>query len=117
MEDKCYETLKNFLSNIGGKLGRIFRAKPEWHTVSGLSLNIDIRKWERELKKKNYLTKFLYMHLAPKEMKSRIKEKVFLDIDTFKSHCKNICDINEKKKERRSKQFLLLGKPQQIITS
>ena len=52
LEDKCYETLKNFLSNIGGKLGRIFRAKPEWHTVSGLSLDIEVRKWETELKKK-----------------------------------------------------------------
>ena len=42
----------------------------DWHTVSDLSLDLEVRKWETEFKKKDNLTKFLYIHLPPKEMKS-----------------------------------------------
>ena len=114
-EDKCYKTLKKFLANRDGQLGRIFRAKPDWHTVSGLSLDLEVRKWETELKKKDSLTKFLYIHLAPKEIKSKVKQKLLLDIDTFKSHCKNVCDINDQKKKEEANNFHYWGNPNKVV--
>ena len=64
--------------------------------VRGLELNV---------------SQFLYIHLAPKEMKNKIKEKLFLDINTFKNHCKNVCDINEQKKKEEANNFHYWGTP------
>ena len=63
-EDKCYKTLKEFLSSKDGQFGRSFRLKPEWHTVSGLSLDIEVRKWE--IKKEKQFDKIPIYASGPK---------------------------------------------------
>jgi len=43
--EKCDDTLKDFLSNKDFRqLGRTFRPKPQWTTVSGLPFGIEVKK-------------------------------------------------------------------------
>ena len=41
------------------------------------------------------ITKLLYLHLAPKELKTKIRKKLCLDKENFKICCKNICDVKQ----------------------
>ena len=84
-----------FLLTIHGHFRRVYRPKPEWTTVSGLTLDIEVKKLENEPKKGSNLTKFLYLHLARKELKTKIRRKLCLDVENFKIRCKNICDVKQ----------------------
>ena len=58
--------------------------------------------------------KILVYPSGPK-MYSKIKEKLFLDIGTFKSHCKNICYINEQKRKKEANMFHYWGNPNKVL--
>ena len=49
-----------------------------------------------QLKKGSSLTKFLYFHLAPKEFKNKMRKNLYLDLESFKTSCKNLYDRQQK---------------------
>ena len=69
--------------------------------MSGLEQDIEVKKWENELKKGNNLTKFLYLHLAPKEFKIYNGRKLCLDVDNLKLSVKIFVMSNNSKKGTR----------------
>ena len=110
-KNKSYQSLKEFLLTKDGHFGRVFKPKPEWTSVSGLELDIEVKKWENELKKGSNLTKFLYLHLAPKELKPKIRRKLCLDEENFKICCKNICDVKQQQERDEGNNLNYWGSP------
>jgi len=93
-EEECYQGLKRFLSDKNGKLNRIFKPQPNWSTVSGMALTIEVKKYMSELLKGDNLKKYLYLQLAPESLKCKIKEIIGCDIEKFESRCRDICDAS-----------------------
>ena len=93
-EEECYQGLKRFLSDKNGKLNRIFKPQPNWSTVSGMALTIEVKKYMSELLKGDNLKKYLYLQLAPESLKCKIKEIIGCDIENFEARCMNICDAS-----------------------
>ena len=110
-EKQIYESSKEFLLTKDGHFGKVFRPKLKWTTVSNLTLDIEVKKWENELKKSSSLTKFLYLHLAPRELKNKIRRKLCLDLESFNTSCKNLCDVQQQHGKVVANNFNHLGSP------
>ena len=82
------------MSITKGRLNKIFRPKPNWTTVSGMELAVEAKKFHAELIKGDNLMKFLYLHLAPDHLQSKIKEIIRQDIEKFKARFMDICDTS-----------------------
>ena len=102
-ERRCYNSLIDYLSNRDGQLGRVFLPRPDFTTLNGQSLELEVTKWEAEMRDPNTLRKFLYIHLAPDRLKSKMREVLSLDIENYKRRCRDICDVDQQRSREASK--------------
>ena len=51
----------------------------------------------------NTLRKFLYIHLTPEQLKSKMREVLNLDIENYKRRCRNIFDVDHERTREVSK--------------
>ena len=51
----------------------------------------------------NTLRKFLYIHLTPEHLKSKMREVLNLDIENYKRRCRNIFDVDHERTREVSK--------------
>ena len=94
---RCYKSLIDYLSNRDGQLGRVLLPRPDFNNLNGQALELEVTKWEAEMKDSNTLRKFLYIHLAPEHLKGKMREILSLDIENFKRRCRDICDANHQR--------------------
>ena len=104
-----YQSLVDYLSNRDGNVGRVFQPKPEFSSLNGQTLELEVKKWEDEMKDSDTLKKFLYVHLAPEHIEGKIREFLYLDIDKFKLRCRNICYADQQRKNRAAKNISYTG--------
>ena len=102
-ERRCYNSLIDYLANRDGQLGRVFLPRPDCTTLNGQSLELEVTKWEAEMRDPNTLRKFLYIHLAPDHLKSKMREVLSLDIENYKRRCRDICDVDQQRSREASK--------------
>ena len=48
-ERRCYKSLIDYLSNRDGQLGRVFLPRPDFTTLNGQALELEVTKWEKIL--------------------------------------------------------------------
>ena len=104
-----YQSLVDYLSNRDGNVGRVFQPKPEFSSLNGQTLELEVKKWEDEMKDSDTLKKFLYVHLAPEHIEGKIREFLYLDIETFKQRCRDICNADQQRKNRAAKNISYTG--------
>ena len=94
---RSYKSLLDYLSNRDGQLGRVLLPRPVFDTLNGQTLELEVMKWETEMRDCATLKKFLYIHLAPDHLKSKMREILSLDIKNFKRRCRDICDADQQR--------------------
>ena len=100
---RCYKSLIDYLSNRDGQLGRVFLPQPDFTTLNGQALELEVTKWEAEMRDSNTLRKFLYIHLAPENLKNKMREVLSLDTENYKRRCRDICDVDQQQTREASK--------------
>ena len=58
-EKRDYQSLIDYLSNRDGHLGRVFLPKPDFNTLNGQALELEVKKLEAEMRDSDTL-KFFY---------------------------------------------------------
>ena len=116
--DRNFKSLRAYLMHKDGALPRALLPKKEFHNISGCDLNNEVSKWLIDLENKEILHKFLFLHLIPKHLKTRISSSLSLGLQEFKRFVMDVCDADIRNsrdaarevryfnKPRRSQQFL-----------
>ena len=99
---RCYRSLIDYLSN-NGQLSRVFLLQPDFTILNVQALELKVTKWEAEMRDLNTLRKFLYIHLTPEQLKSKMREVLNLDIENYKRRCRNIFDVDHERTREVSK--------------
>ena len=87
-----YQTLKEFLLGEEGRVSCVLRPRDERYSVSSRELEDERGKWMAELKDVDILRKFVTIHLAPTQLKNKIREKSHLSGKEFGKAVRGLCD-------------------------
>ena len=102
-ENRNYDTLKEFLMSGQARVSNVLLARPDKHSMSSRELGDEINHWLAEFRKEGVLTKFLTIHLAPPQLKKRLREKLHLKDKDFQIAWKVMLDTNEQEAKGRAR--------------
>ena len=94
-EDRNFHTLKEFLLSGQARVSNVLLARPDKHSMSSRELGDEINHWLAEFRNEGVLTKFLTIHLAPPQLKKRLREKLHLKDKDFQIAWKVMLDTYE----------------------
>ena len=87
-----YQTLKEFLVGEEGQTSCVLLPRDEKHSVASRDLEDEVGKWMAEMKDVDILRKFVTIHLAPPQLKKKIREKSQLCSKEFNRAVRGLCD-------------------------
>ena len=103
-EDRNFRTLRTYLLQKDGVLPRVLLPKKQFNSISGCDLNSEVSRWIMELENKETLYKFLYLHLIPTHLKTRVSSSLSLGLADFKRSVMDCCDADLRKTRDASKE-------------
>ena len=99
-----YQTMKSFLIGEQGRLSCVLQHREERYSVSSSELDAEVGTWMAQLKEEDVLRKFVTIHLAPNQLKGKIREKLRLSTPEFDKAVRGLCDTidHERKVKERN---------------
>ena len=104
LERRNYQTMKKFLIGAENRLSCVLQHREERDTISSSELDADVGTWMAQLKDEEVLRKFVTIHLAPNQLKGKIREKLRLSTPEFDKAVRGLCDTidHERKVKERN---------------
>ena len=109
--DRNFKNLRAYLMHKDGALPRVSLPKKEFNNISGCDLNNEVSKWLIDLENKEILHKFLFLHLIPNHLKSRISSSLSFGLQELKRFVMDVCDADIRNSREAAREVRYFNKP------